>query len=78
MTDLKQIMQSITSFSEGFNLVFPLDTLAIFTPDELNQLISGDLSPGKWTLEELMRVLEPVAGYTRQSTGYLMLLNVLS
>lgn len=63
---------------DGFNLVFPLNTLAIFTPDELNQLISGDTSPNKWTYEELLTAFEPAAGYTRQSTGYLMLLEVLS
>ncbi|KAL5111802.1 E3 ubiquitin-protein ligase hecd-1 [Taenia crassiceps] len=74
----KGIRKQINALKDGFNLVFPLNTLAVFTPDEMNQLISGDTLPDKWSYEELLATLEPVAGYTRQSTGYLMLLEVLS
>ncbi|VDK38813.1 unnamed protein product [Taenia asiatica] len=74
----KGIRKQIKALKDGFNLVFPLKTLAIFTPDELNQLISGDTSPNRWTHEELLAAFEPVAGYTRQSAGYLVLLEVLS
>ncbi|KAL5962361.1 E3 ubiquitin-protein ligase hecd-1 [Taenia solium] len=74
----KGIRKQIKALKDGFNLVFPLNTLAIFTPDELNQLVSGDTSPNRWTHEELLAAFEPVAGYTRQSAGYLVLLEVLS
>ncbi|KAH9287078.1 E3 ubiquitin-protein ligase UPL3 [Echinococcus granulosus] len=73
----KGIEKQIKALRDGFNLVFPLETLAIFTPDELSQLISGDMSPNKWTYEEMLAAFEPVAGYTRQSPTYLMLLDVL-
>ncbi|VDM31369.1 unnamed protein product [Hydatigera taeniaeformis] len=74
----KGIRKQMEAMKDGFNLVFPLSTLAVFTPEELDQLVSGDMLPNKWTHEELLAAFEPVAGYTQQSASYLMLLEVLS
>ncbi len=56
-----------------------MKTLSIFTPTELGKLIAGeDTIPVPWTFNELLTAFEPVAGYTRQSPGFLLLLTVLS
>lgn len=62
----------------GFNEVFSIKTLSIFTPTELGCLLSGeDTIPVPWTFHELVAAFEPVAGYTRQSPSYKLLLEVL-
>lgn len=74
-----KLISILCSKLDGFNKVFPIKTLSIFTPSELGKLIAGeDTFPVTWTYNDLLNYFEPVAGYTRQSPGYLLLLNVLT
>ena len=59
----------------GFSQVFPLDNLYLFSADELQLLLCGDQAPS-WTREDLLRHTEPKNGYTKDSPGYQMFLDV--
>jgi len=59
----------------GFSRVFPLETLYLFSADELQLLLCGDQAPS-WTREDLLHHTEPKNGYTRDSQGYLMFIDV--
>lgn len=57
--------------------MIPLSSLSMFTPKELGRLISGESSPD-WSAEELLMYCEPAAGYSRNSKGFLMLIETLA
>lgn len=59
----------------GFSQVFPLDNLYLFSSDELQLLLCGDQAPS-WTREDLLHHTEPKNGYTKDSPGYQMFLDV--
>lgn len=55
--------------------MFPLEKLCLFCADELQLLLCGDQAP-TWSREDLLRHTEPKNGYTRDSPGYQMFLDV--
>ncbi|EDV29107.1 uncharacterized protein TRIADDRAFT_20356 [Trichoplax adhaerens] len=71
------IQRQIDAFKEGFDLVFPMESLALFTPEEARNILCGDQSP-QWTKDDLLNYTEPKNGYTRESAGYLRFINVVS
>uniref|UniRef100_A0A7E4W8K1 E3 ubiquitin-protein ligase n=1 Tax=Panagrellus redivivus TaxID=6233 RepID=A0A7E4W8K1_PANRE len=70
------IRPQIDAFREGFNLVCPLKSLSVFTPDELLTTLCGDQSP-QWTAEELYKYTAPKNGYTVESTTFRRFVEVL-
>lgn len=50
---------------DGFDLVFPMERLALFTPEETRSILCGDQSP-QWTKDDLLIYTEPKNGYTRE------------
>lgn len=55
--------------------MFPLENLYLFSADELQLLLCGDQAPS-WSRDDLLRHTEPKNGYTRDSPGYQMFLDV--
>ncbi|VDP78324.1 unnamed protein product [Echinostoma caproni] len=72
----KGIRKQMDAFRTGFELVLPLDWLALFNGRELGQLIAGD-SVAQWSREDLLAYTVPCFGFTHQSPTYQMLINVL-
>ena len=52
------------SFSGGFDRVFPIQRLQMFTPYELKLLVCGEQTP-TWTREDIVNFTEPKFGYTK-------------
>ncbi|KAF5403345.1 E3 ubiquitin-protein ligase HECTD1 [Paragonimus heterotremus] len=73
----KGIRRQLHAFKAGFERVAPLRSLAMFTPQELGRLISGESCP-EWTTTEIWANCEPAAGYNRQSKGFLLLIEGLA
>ncbi|KAK7103616.1 E3 ubiquitin-protein ligase HECTD1-like isoform X2 [Littorina saxatilis] len=71
------IRRQMEAFRAGFNTVFPLEKLHIFSPMELGSILCGDQAPC-WTKEDILNYTEPKLGYTRESPGFLRFVNVLS
>ena len=68
---------NLNSFpSDGFNRVFDITTITIFSAQDLRRILCGEQSPN-WTRDELLSYTEPNRGYTRDSPGFLMLVDVL-
>lgn len=61
---------------DGFNKVFDISTITIFSAEDLRRILCGEQCPN-WTREELFSYTEPKGGYTRDSPGFLMLVDVL-
>ncbi|VDN02850.1 unnamed protein product [Thelazia callipaeda] len=70
------IVNQIKAFREGFDLVFPLRNLRMFTPKELQSLLCGEQCP-QWTREDIINFTEPKLGYTKDSPGFLRFVDVL-
>ncbi|KHN87510.1 E3 ubiquitin-protein ligase HECTD1 [Toxocara canis] len=70
------ICDQISAFREGFDLVFPLRSLRMFAPEEVQSLLSGEQCP-EWTREDVINYTEPKLGYTRESPGFLRFVDVL-
>ncbi|VDK47623.1 unnamed protein product [Anisakis simplex] len=70
------IYEQISALRDGFNLVFPLRSLRMFTPEEVQTLLSGEQCP-EWTRDDIMNYTEPKLGYTRESPGFLRFVDVL-
>lgn len=66
----------LEAFRGGFNEVFPIDKLAIFTPEEVQNILCGEQRP-EWNIADLTKYTEPKFGYTRDSAGYTRFLEVL-
>jgi len=60
----KGVHKQLTALREGFDLVFPMDKLAAFSPDEVRLMLCGDQSPA-WTREDILNYTEPKLGYTK-------------
>jgi len=73
---VKGIRQQLEKLRQGFNTVFPMDKLAVFTPSEVRTLLCGDQDP-VFTKEEVIKYTEPKLGYTRESAGFQKFVNVL-
>ena len=72
----KGIKKQMDAFKSGFNLVFPMEKLAPFSPYEVKSMLCGDQSP-VFTKEDIIRFTEPKLGYTRESPAFLKFVNVL-
>merc|ERR1712105_457646 len=70
------VRRQLEAFRNGFCRVFPLSKLGAFSPDELRLMLCGDQAP-KWTRDEILAYTEPKSGYTRDSPGFLRLVNIL-
>jgi len=70
------IAPQIEAFKGGFSEVFPIEKLAIFTPQEVQSILCGEQRP-EWTVEDLAKYTDPKFGYTRDSAGYTRFLEVL-
>ena len=70
------IARQMESFEAGFTRVFPLSNLRIFTPGECRLLLCGEMSPD-WSRDDILQYTEPKFGYTRESEGFLNLVEVL-
>lgn len=70
------IAQQMDAVREGFNEVFPIETLRMITPREFRTMVTGEplLS---WSVEELLDAMEPKHGYTKESVQFRMLVEVL-
>ncbi|KAI6223049.1 BMA-HECD-1, isoform a [Aphelenchoides fujianensis] len=71
------IRQQVKAFREGFDSVFPLRSLKMLTPFEVQKLLSGEQYP-EWTREDLINFTEPKLGYTRDSAGFLRFVDVVA
>ncbi|KAG7160057.1 E3 ubiquitin-protein ligase HECTD1-like [Homarus americanus] len=70
------VRRQLDAFRAGFCVVFPLKKLGAFSPDELRLMLCGDQAP-IWTREDILAFTEPKLGYTRESPGFLRLVNIL-
>lgn len=70
------IRKQMDAFLHGFNKVFPVEKLQIFSPEELQLLMSGERVP-EWTREDILSYTEPKYGFTKESPGYIRFVNVL-
>ena len=53
-----------------------MDKLHAFSPREIQRMLCGEQAP-RWTKDDLMNYTEPKFGYSRESPGFLRLVNVL-
>nr|VZI22286.1 unnamed protein product [Spirometra erinaceieuropaei] len=76
-TDLTtNVQRSHNRHHNGFERVFRMDWLALFSPRELGQLICGD-SDLNWTREELLAYTVPCFGFTQNSITFQLFISVL-
>nr|XP_018669598.1 E3 ubiquitin-protein ligase HECTD1 isoform X3 [Ciona intestinalis] len=68
--------KQMAAFTEGFNRVFPISNLLLFTPDELHLNLCGDQTP-QWSRDDVLAYTEPRLGFTKESRGFLHLVNVI-
>lgn len=61
----KGIARQLEAFHKGFSMVFPMEKLAAFSPDEVRIMLCGDQNP-EWTREDLVNYTEPKLGYTKE------------
>jgi len=72
----KGIEKQLESFREGFSRVFPMEKLHAFSPREIQLMLSGEQAP-EWSYDDLINYTEPKFGYTKESPGFIRLINVL-
>lgn len=60
----KGIARQLEAFQKGFCMVFPMEKLAAFSPDEVCVMLCGDQNP-QWTREDLINYTDPKLGYTK-------------
>ncbi|XP_060803615.1 E3 ubiquitin-protein ligase HECTD1 [Amyelois transitella] len=70
------VRRQMAAFRAGFGAVFPPRRLRAFSHTELRLLVCGERGP-VWTREHLLAYTEPKLGYTRDSPGFLRLVEVL-
>lgn len=59
------IERQLEAFYKGFSLVFPLEKLATFSPDEMRVMLCGNQNP-EWSRDDLINYTEPKLGYTKE------------
>ncbi|KAG1337984.1 E3 ubiquitin-protein ligase UPL4 [Cocos nucifera] len=69
------ISRQVEAFKSGFNEVFPLRTLQIFTEDELERLLCGERDT--WDFTELVDHIKFDHGYTASSPPVVNLLEII-
>lgn len=69
------ISRQVEAFKSGFNQVFPLEALQIFTEDELERLLCGESDA--WNVSELMDHIKFDHGYTASSPPAISLLEIM-
>lgn len=69
------IMRQLEAFRSGFNQVFDLSTLQIFTPNELDYLLCGRRE--MWKAESLADHIKFDHGYTSKSPAIIYLLEIM-
>ncbi|GIY38730.1 e3 ubiquitin-protein ligase HECTD1, partial [Caerostris extrusa] len=70
------IRKQMEAFKAGFNIVFPMEKLGAFCPEEVRLMLCGDQNPS-WTKEDILAFTEPKLGFTRESCGFQNFVNVL-
>ncbi|XP_026733333.1 E3 ubiquitin-protein ligase Ufd4 isoform X4 [Trichoplusia ni] len=70
------VRRQAAAFRRGFGAVFPPRRLRAFCAAELRLLLCGERGP-VWTRDHLLQYTEPKLGYTRDSPGFLRLVDVL-
>lgn len=69
------VLRQVESFKSGFNEVFPLGNLQIFTENELERLLCGERDT--WDFSELLDHIKFDHGYTASSTSIVHLLEII-
>ncbi|XP_023005684.1 E3 ubiquitin-protein ligase UPL4-like isoform X2 [Cucurbita maxima] len=69
------ISRQIEAFKSGFNQVFPIEHLQVFTEEELERLICGEHD--SWALNELLENVKFDHGYTASSPSIVNLLEII-
>lgn len=59
------IRRQMEALRDGFNRVFPVSKLSVFTPHEIRLMLCGDQNP-HWTREDLLNYTDPKLGYTKE------------
>jgi len=74
------IQKQFSAFCEGFNLIFPLESLGAFSASELNLLLCGapETLGENWTKETLLENIKSEHGYSNSSRAVVYLVNILS
>ena len=70
------IIQITNAFKKGFNSVFPIDKLSLFSSNELVQIMTSPYT--QWSEEMLLHSLVPDHGYTNTSKPFLFLIKYMS
>jgi len=70
------VQQQFAAFEKGFNDVFPMRHLRVFSPEELELHIRGDCEP--WSVEMLRSSIKPDHGFTDSSLPILWLIQLMS
>lgn len=70
------IRKQLLAFRAGFDSVFPMSHLHLFNPIELRSLMCGEQSPC-WSREDIINHTDPKLGYTKESSVFQMLADVL-
>ncbi|KAL5009008.1 hypothetical protein ScPMuIL_014589 [Solemya velum] len=70
------IRRQLDAFKDGFNEVFPMEKLHIFSPAELGRMLCGEQAP-KWSKDDVLNYTEPKLGYSRESPGFQRFVNVM-
>jgi E3 ubiquitin-protein ligase TRIP12 len=70
------VSRQFAAFEAGFNEVFPIQHLKIFSPEELEQHIRGDVEP--WSMETLRAAIKPDHGYQDSSMPIVWLMTIMS
>ncbi|KAI3965094.1 hypothetical protein MKX01_014025 [Papaver californicum] len=69
------ILRQVEAFKSGFNQVFPLTSLKIFTGEEIDRLLRGEQDA--WTSNELLDHIKFDHGYTVSSPPIIYLLEIM-
>ena len=70
------IIKQIKSFKNGFDSVFPMDSLKCFEPNELQLLLSGDQAPN-WTYDDIIKYTEPKLGYSKERYVFFVRITII-
>jgi len=71
------VSKQFQAFKEGFESVFPISSLQMFYPNEIDLLLCGSRSE-KWDVKELIECCRPDHGYTHDSRAVRFLFDILS
>ncbi|RZC83782.1 hypothetical protein C5167_046560 [Papaver somniferum] len=69
------ILRQVEAFKSGFNQVFPLTSLKVFTGEEIDRLLCGEQDA--WTSNELLDHIKFDHGYTVSSPQIIYLLEIM-